>query len=363
MRLGVVWGFLFVSINLIAVEPLTFPTPQWQNLTGKQRAERWNVKALEEVQNQWNQLRDSQQTTALIVVERGQVVLGLGPIEKPVACHSMRKSFLSALFGTLPAPQKPNLKTTLSALDIDDEPPLTPEEKSATLMDLLTARSGVYHSANYETSAMKQARPKRGSHPPGSFYYYNNWDFNALGTIFTKQSGLEVGEAFDTRFAQPLGMEDFKLSKNFTLHWDRGKRPSVHPAYLFELSTRDRARFGLMFLAGGRWASSQVVPEDWVATTTKPYSAHSFGKGSEQLGNGQAYGMLWWCSDEHWHFGYKFADNATFSARGVGGQYIVVIPSRSLVIVHSNDMSVKGQREPGKEFGALFNAILRAQRL
>ena len=36
------------------------------------------------------------------------------------------------------------------------------------------------------TANMAKRRPLRGSHPPGTFWYYNNWDFNVLGTIFEK---------------------------------------------------------------------------------------------------------------------------------------------------------------------------------
>src|SRR5207247_606298 len=74
-------------------------------------------------------------------------------------------------------------------LGIDDsEPSLTPEEKKATLGDLLKARSGVYHPALYETPGMKAARPRRSSHAHGTFWYYNNWDFNVLGTVFERQT-------------------------------------------------------------------------------------------------------------------------------------------------------------------------------
>jgi len=54
---------------------------------------------------------------------------------------------------------------------------------------LLEARSGVYHAALYETPAMAKQRPARGSHEPGTFWYYNNWDFNALGTIYEHATG------------------------------------------------------------------------------------------------------------------------------------------------------------------------------
>ena len=43
-----------------------------------------------------------------------------------------------------------------------------------------------------ETPAMKAARPERGSHAPGTFWYYNNWDFNVLGTVFEKPGFVPV---------------------------------------------------------------------------------------------------------------------------------------------------------------------------
>jgi hypothetical protein len=46
------------------------------------------------------------------------------------------------------------------------------------------SRSGVYHEAAAEAQVMINTRPDRGSHTHGTFFYYNNWDFNVLGTIF-----------------------------------------------------------------------------------------------------------------------------------------------------------------------------------
>jgi hypothetical protein len=31
---------------------------------------------------------------------------------------------------------------------------------------------------------MAARRPPRFSHKPGTFWYYNNWDFNSLGAIY-----------------------------------------------------------------------------------------------------------------------------------------------------------------------------------
>src|SRR5215207_10720892 len=57
----------------------------------------------------------------------------------------------------------------------------------------------IYHGAAYETFDMARARPPRGSHAPGEFWYYNNWDFNALGTIYTRLTGEDIFEAVQRR--------------------------------------------------------------------------------------------------------------------------------------------------------------------
>ena len=70
-----------------------------------------------------------------------------------------RKSSLSALIGIAVAHHQIDLDDTVGKLGIDDSPPsLTEDEKQATVRDLLEARSGVYHGANYETPDMAARR-------------------------------------------------------------------------------------------------------------------------------------------------------------------------------------------------------------
>src|ERR671913_73808 len=89
-----------------------------------------------------------------------------------------------------------DLRRTLAGVGIhDNEPRLTSEEKEATVRDLLMSRSGIYHGAVFDTSGMSTARPARGSYLPGAFWYYNNWDFNALGTIDTRLMGESIFDA------------------------------------------------------------------------------------------------------------------------------------------------------------------------
>src|SRR2546428_12610561 len=86
-----------------------------------------------------------------------------------------------------------------------------------TLFRSLKARSGVYHPALAETPNMALARPARGSYPPGVFWYYNNWDFNELGSLLEQTTKKSIFEVFKARTAGALEMEAFRLEDRIPL--------------------------------------------------------------------------------------------------------------------------------------------------
>ncbi|BCH59575.1 hypothetical protein RvVAR0630_21990 [Agrobacterium vitis] len=146
----------------------------------------WNIDRLKAAQDYATRLKP----TAIMVVQDGKAIARWGDVSRKVNVASIRKSLLSALYGIAISEGHINLENTLENLKIDDKPPgLTVTEKQATVRDLLMARSGIYHRAASETDEMRRKRPERGSHAPGSFWWYNNWDFNALGTIYRQQTG------------------------------------------------------------------------------------------------------------------------------------------------------------------------------
>ena len=207
---------------------------------------------------------DTIATDAVMIVQGGREVASRGDITRRFHCHSMRKSFLSALMGSYVEDGTIDLSLTLEALGIDDVEGLSPKEKQATIYDLLTARSGVYHPAGYETPWMQSIKPARHSQAPGTWWCYSNWDFNALGTIFTKLTGRGIHEAFRNIIARPLGMEDFRHDEERKDGCMVPEACSQHAAYPFQMSTRDLARFGLMFLRDGRWGRGRSSrPTGW----------------------------------------------------------------------------------------------------
>lgn len=327
-----------------------YPNKTWEQAkTPEERG--WSSEKLQQARRFFSSL----DTAAVMIVDDGIVIDEWGETSKKFNIHSIRKSFLSALYGLAVKEAKINLNSTLAELGIDDnEPALTAEEKSVRVIDLLKARSGIYHPALYETEGMKARKPKRGSHPPNSFWYYNNWDFNALGTIFEKAMKSTIAEEFRKRIAAPLQMEDFKVED---VEYVRGP-DSIHPAYPFRMTARDMARFGLLFLREGEWSGRQVIPKEWVTESTRVYSIADGDAGYSYSG----YGYLWWVTINGNHFPDVQLKDGTFSAQGARGHFIVVIPDRKLVIVHRVNTDIQGKQVSITQFGTLLKLILEAKR-
>ena len=283
-------------------------------------------------------------TATLLVVQHGLVVDSLGYTAGRLELHSMRKSLLSSLIGIAVGERRIGLDQTLAQLGIDDvPPPLTAEEKQATVQDLLESRSGVYHVALYETDGERLHRPARGSHPPGTFWYYNNWDFNVLGMIYEHAVGQSIFAAFQSRIAQPIGMQDYRP---FDGRYVTGSESSI-PAYPFHMSARDLARFGLLYLYGGRWNGQQIVPASWVTESTTPRSVTSIPSG---------YAYLWWTGLQGQGVPEMGLPPGSFWADGAEGQFVVVDPADDLVVVHQTD----GTRVRRRDFGHIMWLIRQA---
>ena len=110
------------------------------------------------------------ESAAVLVVVRGRVVASWGDPARKINVRSIRKSFLSALIGQCVAAGAIDPTATLEQLGVDETPPLTAAEKQATVLDLMTSRSGVYRPAELEMAQIATQRPSPGSHRPGSWF-------------------------------------------------------------------------------------------------------------------------------------------------------------------------------------------------
>ncbi len=328
--------FAFISVVTIAFGGETNAQP-WKSVDPAPAG--WSVEQLKAAQDYAASLKP----TAVMVVQKGEVIASWGEVSRKVSVASVRKSLLGALYGIAVSEGRIDLGSTLADLGIDDKPPvLTGAEKQATVRDLLMARSGIYHAAAYETADIRQKRPERGGDAPGTFWFYNNWDFNALGTIYRQQTGEDIFQSFADRIAEPIGMEDFKARDGGYVT----ERQSKHPAYPFRLSARDAARFGQLYLDGGRWSGRQVIPAAWVKASTTTYSMTDRGS--------MGYGYLWWTLNPN-----VFGPGAAL-ASGYGGQAIAIVPSKQLVVVQTVDLAQNAKGVRTSRFVKLLQQLTTA---
>ena len=353
-RLGtgaILW--LATCLVLVSQAPAAAAGKAWPRYATPEEAG-FSADRLAEAESYWNGLNDAP-ISAFFVAFKGKALVEFGDTTRNYWCHSVRKSFLSALYGIHVEQGNIDLDSTMEELGIDDDPPLTAAERQARVIDLLRARSGVYHEAACEAPEMRDARPRRGSHPPGTFWYYNNWDFNALGTIFQQETGRGIFEEFRSRIGRRIGMQDFETGLcRYEWEWQY----SIHPCYTFRMSARDRARFGQLFLQKGRWGKRQVVPEAWVEESTRSHS--------DTGEPGAGYGYMWWTFSQEF-----FAANTSdprlhhlwgFAASGYRGQWIFILPDLEMVIATAVDVPAGGNLE-GHEFGPLVEMVLTAREI
>lgn len=287
---------------------------------------------------------DSIGSAAFMVIHDGKVVVAWGEVERRFMCHSVRKSLLMALYGFYVDKKIIDLNKTVGELGIEDTHQLRADEKKATIQNLLQARSGIYHPAAYETEAMKKARPARGSHAPGTFWYYNNWDFNTSCHILMMHSRKDFFQDFKDRIADPLGFQDFRLEDTY---YHLEAENSQYPAYPFRLSARDMARFGQWFLQMGQWNGRQLISADWVKESAM--TSYSDGVRRPEWG----YSYMWWMN----MYG---TERFNYSAQGVGNQAIIVYPNDNTVMINRTNTFV-GDRISNTSLRKLTEMVFAAR--
>ncbi|MGL5825417.1 MAG: serine hydrolase domain-containing protein [Nocardioides sp.] len=257
---------------------------------------------------------------SVLVLQNGQIRYASGETGHLASVASVRKSVIAVLIGIAVDRGMIDPDRSLADLGIDEtKTPLSQVEKSATVRDLLGSRSGVYLESGAETDLMRARRPERGTHPPGSYFYYNNWDFNTLGAIFEAETGVRIGDALHDWIGAPLNLQDF-LPEHVTYAHDSVSRYRTWRLYL---TPRDLARIGDLVASWGRVGERQVVSRSWIEEMLVPRS---------QTPDGDAYGYLWWIDQSR---GIAYGS-------GWGGQFVMVSRECGLTVAVTNSTGDNG---------------------
>jgi CubicO group peptidase (beta-lactamase class C family) len=333
IRLRTLARTLLLAVAVAAAPSVTAQTPPAPVFPGQEwefadlQSYGWSVDGLRRASNF---VRDSANSTGIVVVDRGKVVFQFGDIQGLSYLASARKSVLAMLYGRYVEDGTIDLEKTLLELGMDDMGGLLEVERQATVHHLITARSGVYHPASNSGDDLASA-PARGSQQPGAYMLYSNWDFNAAGGAFELITGKDIYDELGAQLAIPLQFQD----------WDRSAQRksgnlsvSQYPAYHMHLSTRDMARIGYLMLHEGNWNGTQVIPRNWarqiVSVVTPLEEMNPPGRRNGYFG----YGYMWWIWDGPTAVG---PFEGAYTARGAVGQWITVFPALDLVIAHKTN--------------------------
>ena len=282
-------------------------------------------------------------TKALVVLHEGRLVAeryapGYG-VDTPVLGFSATKSVLDALVGIavrrgrLTREQPAPLAAWADRADPRSAITVDQLLRHTSGLDLAQDNSGFDFNARLmyterDKAAVAAAQPLTAA--PGSRWTYADGHFVLLSRILRDAVG---GTAEDVRrFAQtelfgPLGMQ------NVTMDFDATGTP-IGASHL-SAPARAWARLGQLYLDDGVHEGRRLLPESWVRQSTTPTLRTGYGAGwwtNRQRGPVPGWGVPW---------GLASAPADTFFARGFMGQFVVVIPSRRVVLVR---LSVSHQR-------------------
>lgn len=233
---------------------------------------------------------------------------------------SMNKSFTNALVGILVNQGKMDISAPAGIKEWQGD-----DRNKITLNDLLQMQSGLKWNEDYgnksdvtlmlykEGDMGEYAIKKPMEFPAGTHWYYSSGTANIVSRLVRQQfkDDSSYYTFAHTQLFNMIGIPDVILEVD----------PSgtfVGSAYLYA-SARDYARFGLLYLNDGVFNGRRILPEKWVGYTTTPASD---SKGS--------YGAFFSLNEGK---SFPSAPEDMFSCEGHDGQYIMVIPSKQLVIV------------------------------
>ena len=327
-----------------AAEP-AYPGESWERVADP-AAVGFSAEALDAIQPYVEGIN----TSAVMAVVGGRVLFEHGPVDSLSYLASVRKSILAMLYGNYVEDGTIDLGLTLEDLGMDDVQGLLPIEKRARVLDLVTARSGVYHPASNAGDNLADA-PPRGSREPGTYYLYSNWDFNAAGAVFEQLTGRDIYDALETDLAVPLRFEDWDRS----IHRKSGDATrSRNLAYHMVLSTRDMARIGTLMLRDGMWAGERILPDGWAGRITSLVTPSEEMNPDGLRGGEFGYGYMWWVWDGP---AVPEGFEGAYTGRGAYGQYITVVPSLDLVVAHK---TVPPDGTPWEDYAGILTRLAAA---
>jgi CubicO group peptidase (beta-lactamase class C family) len=257
---------------------------------------------------------------SLLIIRNGYLISEnyFGPYDANTRhqLYSVTKSFVATLIGI--ALDKGYLKGTDQRI-VDFFPErsfdhLDQQKAAMTLDDTLTMRTGLawqegdpaYGDLYVSPDWVKYMLDAPMVAPPGSQFNYCSGCSHLLSAIVQQTTDMNPRDFAEQVLFEPLGITN--------VNWDTNREGTPIGGWGLQLTPRDMAKLGYLYLRRGEWDGEQIVSAEWVDKATRMHTATD-----GELG----YGYQWW----------TFPDFKAYAALGLDGQTVLVIPDLDLIVV------------------------------
>ena len=174
--------------------------------------------------------------------------------------------------------------------------------------------TGIYASGGYDGDQLAFALDRaRSTSPRGRNWAYQNTDSMLLSGIIENATGQYVPNYADINLFSKIGMR---------ADWWVDERGHAMTYCCVDATTRDFARFGLLFVRQGRWRDEQLISDSWIKESTSVPSDS----------NKADYALQWWVNETG---GYYFS-------AGLHQNNIYIFPEYDLVVVRNSTYTRRG---------------------
>lgn len=304
-----------------------WPTEEWPTSTPEEQG--MDSEKLVEL-FEYIEQNDPRQLHGLLIIRNGHIVAEkyTSPYNEkyPHNTYSVTKSLTSAIVGIAIDEGIINLNDRV----LDYFPDMTfenmsEEKENMTIEQLLLMKTGIqWPEWDSEESAIQLFRVWENSKSPLQYYLdqpiikeqVGEWNYDTgapyvLGAIIERASGMTLNEYGKEKIFDRIGMDSLEF---YVTNEGIG-----HGGTYSQMTPRDMARFGYLYLHDGKWDGEQIVPKEWVKESLYPHTEFDV---------------------YDYDYGYYFYLNESengrvFSARGAGGQWILVVPELELIVIET----------------------------
>lgn len=190
-------------------------------------------------------------------------------------------------------------------------------ERDITLKDALTMRTGLEFNNDKHTLQLYQTDKKSAGfvlsfprlYEHGTVMNYNDGAPQLVSKAIEVKTGQKLKDYAREKLFSPLNITDWK--------WESAHDSTTYGAFSLYLKPRDFARIGQLLLQNGSWDGKQIIDTTYLREATTFKVSSNF--------NNAPYGYYFWIDDR----------NKGFYAHGHGGQILLVVPDKQLVLLYT----------------------------